>query len=376
MQRALVPAAVLSDHRCTCPFVAVAPPMPARSPARLPAHCTAAVRAPCARADAPRFALGVASGQPRAQRLVLWTRLTGADLPGRGAGALGAGARRGASRDIAARGSETGSRPMGAQRARRARRPRAGALVLVPLRGARASAARSAARAPRRRPMPRQPLRFAIASCQRYDRPLRRVAPHRAAERSTWCCSSATTSTNTRSPPDARCARTSGGTVRTLDEYRARYAQYKSDPRCRPRTRRAVADGVGRPRGRQRLRRPAGPGAAAGLLARSAPRPTSAYWEHMPLPKALTPGGADMRIYGRLDWGALARIHAARRPPVPRLRRPARAPGRGGSNTVRLARLPRAASTRAARCSAPSRSAGSPKAGTCAAAGTCWRSRR
>ena len=32
-------------------------------------------------ADVPRFALGVASGQPRAQSIVLWTRLTGADLP-------------------------------------------------------------------------------------------------------------------------------------------------------------------------------------------------------------------------------------------------------------------------------------------------------
>jgi alkaline phosphatase D len=34
-------------------------------------------------ADLPRFALGVASGCPRPQSLVLWTRLTGADLPER-----------------------------------------------------------------------------------------------------------------------------------------------------------------------------------------------------------------------------------------------------------------------------------------------------
>ena len=32
-------------------------------------------------ADVPRFALGIASGQPRPDRLVLWTRLTGTDLP-------------------------------------------------------------------------------------------------------------------------------------------------------------------------------------------------------------------------------------------------------------------------------------------------------
>ena len=34
-------------------------------------------------ADVPRFALGVASGQPRADGMVLWTRLTGAGLPER-----------------------------------------------------------------------------------------------------------------------------------------------------------------------------------------------------------------------------------------------------------------------------------------------------
>jgi len=34
------------------------------------------VRHACA-ADVPRFALGIASGQPRAQSVVLWTRLTG-----------------------------------------------------------------------------------------------------------------------------------------------------------------------------------------------------------------------------------------------------------------------------------------------------------
>src|ERR1700694_2319324 len=34
-------------------------------------------------ADAPRFALGIASGQPRADGIVLWTRVTGSDLPDR-----------------------------------------------------------------------------------------------------------------------------------------------------------------------------------------------------------------------------------------------------------------------------------------------------
>ena len=61
-----------------------------------------------------------------------------------------------------------------------------------------------------------------------------------------------------------------------------------------------------------------------------------AYWEHMPLPKAVRPVDGAMRIYGHLDWGRLARIHLLddrqHRDPqaCPR-------PGRGGSNTVALA---------------------------------------
>src|SRR5215207_9841509 len=34
-------------------------------------------------ADVPRFTLGIASGQPRADGMVLWTRLMGGDLPER-----------------------------------------------------------------------------------------------------------------------------------------------------------------------------------------------------------------------------------------------------------------------------------------------------
>ena len=34
-----------------------------------------------------------------------------------------------------------------------------------------------------------------------------------------------------------------------------------------------------------------------------------AYYEHMPLPARMRPRGARMRIYSRLDWGSLARLH-------------------------------------------------------------------
>jgi alkaline phosphatase D len=59
----------------------------------------------------------------------------------------------------------------------------------------------------------------------------------------------------------------------------------------------------------------------------------------MPFPKALRPSGADMRIYGRYDWGALACIHAV---DDRQYRDPQACPkaDRGGSNTVPLTSCP------------------------------------
>ena len=92
----------------------------------------------------------------------------------------------------------------------------------------------------------------------------------------------------------------------------------------------------------------------------------------MPFPKASAPG-ADMRIHGRTDWGAAGRIHAL---DDRQYRDPQACPreGRGGSNSVRLRDCPELP-IRNARCSAPRRSAGSPKAGMRSALGTWWRSR-
>jgi alkaline phosphatase D len=66
-----------------------------------------------------------------------------------------------------------------------------------------------------------------------------------------------------------------------------------------------------------------------------------AYYEHMPLPQRMRPRGPDMRIYTSVDWGALARFcllddrqyrswHACPRPGR-----------RGGSNTVDIEDCPR-----------------------------------
>jgi alkaline phosphatase D len=125
----------------------------------------------------------------------------------------------------------------------------------------------------------------------------------------------------------------------SLDQYRARYAQYKSDPALQAIHAAVpwllvwddheVENDYANLRGEvldqdfERRR------AAA----------YQAYWEHQPFPKAWRPKGAVMRIYSRWDWGALARIHAV----DDRQYRDLQAcpkPGRGGSNTVALKNCP------------------------------------
>jgi alkaline phosphatase D len=100
-----------------------------------------------------------------------------------------------------------------------------------------------------------------------------------------------------------------------------------------------------------------------------------AWWEHMPLPKRMRPRDASLRVHDRYDWGALARFHVL----DDRQYRDYHAcppPGRGGSTTVDLADCPDLARP-GRRCSAPSRSAGSPTGSRSATrAGTSSRSRR
>ncbi|MEI7466213.1 MAG: alkaline phosphatase D family protein, partial [Burkholderiales bacterium] len=181
------------------------------------------------------------------------------------------------------------------------------------------------------------PLRFAIASCQRYD------AGHYAAWRDVaeqnldlvmflgdYIYEGASRSDLPR--------RHEGDEARTLDTYRARYATYKGDPLLQAAHASAPwlmvwddhevdNDYAGLQDSRLDSSFPQRRAAAY-----------QAYWEHMPFPKSArprldVPGGA-MRITGRLDWGTLARIHLLdnrqyRDPQAcPR-------PGQGGSNTVK-----------------------------------------
>lgn len=285
-------------------------------------------------ADQPRFGLGLASGFPRPDGMVLWTRLTGPGLP-QEVTVQWEVATDEAFRDTVARGTETAEAAWGYS-------VHAEPAGLLPGRGYhyrfRALGDQSPAGRTRTAPAPdaAATLAFAITSCQHYE------AGHYAAWREI-----------AREPldlvlflgdyiyegaprPGALRQHEGTGETMTLDQYRARYATYKSDPALQAahaacpwlyvwddhEVSNDYADLQGQEPDRFfHLRRAAAYQAA---------------WEHQPLPKSMRPRGADMRIYGQVDWGRLARVlllddRQYRSPQAcPK-------PGRGGSTTVDLA---------------------------------------
>lgn len=292
----------------------------------------------------PRFALGVASGHPQTDSMVLWTRLTGTDLPD-AVEVRWELAHDEAFRRIAARGVETAqaswahsvhAEPRGLQPGRwywyrfqaLGERSAVGRTRTAPS----ADAATGAS----------SPLRFAIASCQRYESG-HYAAWHDVAQQpldlvmflGDYIYESASRTDGSR--------RYEGGTARTLADYRERYAVYKRDPLLQAAHASApwlmvwddheVENDYAGLQGQH----------LDGDFAARRAAAYQAYWEHLPFPKAARPRlgvpGAAMPITGRLDWGRLARIHLLdtrqHRDPqaCPR-------PGRGGSNTVALADCP------------------------------------
>lgn len=288
-------------------------------------------------ADVPRFALGVASGHPGADHVVLWTRLTGAPLPAQ------VPVRWELAHDerfvrIAARGTETAERDWAHSVHAEPRGLAAGRSYFYRFH---ALGATSAVGRTRTAPAPDahvDSLAFAIASCQRFD------AGHYAAWRDAaeqpldlvlflgdYIYESA-------SPPDA-VRRYDGERPVTLEGYRQRYATTKADPHLQ-------------------AAHAAAPWLTiwddhevdndyAGLLGESLQSgfrqqraaAYQAYWEHLPFPNAMRPVGTEMRITGRLDWGRLARLHLldARQYRDPQA---CPRPGGGGSNTVEIDRCP------------------------------------
>ena len=290
-------------------------------------------------ADTARFALGVASGQPSAGGMVLWTMLSGPDLPP-SAEVRWELAEDEAFTRVVARGSES-------TRADDHHSVHAEPAGLRPDRWYwyrfQALGQTSAVGRTRTAPAPDAAvgaLDLAIASCQRWDTGHYAAWRHAAAEGldlvlflGDYIYEYASSRQSLR--PNL------GGKVRTLADYRQRYAQYRSDPALQAAHAACpwllvwddheVDNDYAGQQGQDLQPDFAAQRAAA----------YRAYWEFMPFPKSARPAERDgaMRIVGRLDWGRLARIHLL----DDRQYRDVQAcprPGRGGSNTVRLKDCP------------------------------------
>jgi alkaline phosphatase D len=181
-------------------------------------------------------------------------------------------------------------------------------------------------------------MTFAIASCQRWDhgyfsawRHLADEAPDLVVFLGDYIY---------EYPPAQGGVRVHEGHTgaHTLDQYRARYAQYKSDPdlqRIHAITPWLVTwddHEVSNDYANDQSE-------SLGNVLKRRAAAYQAWWEHMPMPPATRPNGPNLRIFERFDWGGLARFHVL----DDRQYRDAQAcppPGRGGSNTVFEANCP------------------------------------
>ena len=217
-------------------------------------------------------------------------------------------------------------------------------------------------------------LRFAIASCQRYDVGHYAAWRHAARPTSTSCSSSATTSTSTRRGR-TRSARSRAASLHARRSTARATRPTRATRRCRPRTRARRGCWSGTTT-RSATTTPSLQGQDARSRLRGAP--------HGRLPRLLGAhavpelGAAGRRRHAHRRPTRLgpARAHPpARRPPVPRSAGlPEARPRRLEHGDAR--RSARRSPIRRARCSAPSRNAGSPTAGTWSGRGTWSRSRR
>lgn len=288
-------------------------------------------------ADVERFALGVASGCPRPHGVVLWTRLLGHDLAHRVPVDWEVAHDQGFQR-LAARGRDEAL-------------ARDAHTVHTDVRGLEAGrwywyrfealGQRSPVGRTRTAPAPGEAgasLRMGVASCQRWEHGHYAAWRHAAADDLDLVLFLGDYIYEYPSPREA-LRRHDGPLTRTLDDYRARYALYKSDPALQ--AAHAAAPWIVIRDDHEVDNDYAGATpqlAEAGFAARRAAA-YRAWWEHLPLPRAKRPHGTDTRVYERYDWGRLARIHTL----DDRAWRDTQAcprPGRNGSNTVRLADCP------------------------------------
>jgi len=272
-----------------------------------------AVRAEVSLAADP-FALGVASGRPTPDSVVLWTRL----MP---AGQFGERLGPAMTVDWAIAEDEAMRRIV--QTGQAMAEPDWAHSVHVEVGGLkpgrpywyRFTVAGKASPVGRTRTAPAsterlQALRFAFASCQQYEQGYYTAFRHMAAEDIAVVVHLGDYIYEMSWGRDL-LRRHEGGRATTLDEYRDRYAQYKSDrdlqaahaahPWIVTWDDHEVSDDYTDDISPQE------PDHARFLAQRAAAY--QAYWEHMPLPLSMQPRGPSLHLYDRYRFGDLAEFH-------------------------------------------------------------------
>jgi alkaline phosphatase D len=283
------------------------------------------------------FTLGVASGAPLPGGMVLWTRLAPDPLNGGGLPPVAIEVRWEVARDEGFRDIALHGRALAEPQHAHSVHIEAEGLEPARWYWYRFMAGDAVSATGRTRTAPAagaavDRLRFAFASCQQYEQGFYAAHRHMAAEdldlvvflgdyiyESSW----GSRHVRKHDTPEPQ----------TLEQYRNRYARYKSDPdlqRCHAAfpwlvtwDDHEVDNDYANDRSED---------LDPDFLVRRAAA-YQAYWEHMPLRRSAMPNGPHMQLYGRHDFGGLARFHVLDgrqyrdHQACPRL-------GRGGSNVV------------------------------------------
>ena len=287
------------------------------------------------------FALGVASGYPSPDGVVLWTRLAGAIDPVATPVRWEIAADE-AMKSIVSSGSTT-AEPEWAHSVHvevKGLAPERWYWYRFMAGGAESTIGRTRTAPPATATDPR--LRFAFASCQHYEQGFFGAYRHIVADapdlvaflgdyiyESTW----GKDHVRSHGAPEPY----------TLDQYRDRYFRYRSDPDLQAAHASCpwivtwddheVDNDYADDRPEDGMER-------APFLERRAAA-YRAYYEHMPLPLRMRPKGPEMRIHGHLDWGRLARFQILDTRQYRSWQACPRKGRRGGSNTVDIEQCPR-----------------------------------
>ncbi len=264
--------------------------------------------------SAPRFSsdpfqLGICSGDPLPDGIVLWTRLVSPQLDSGSVEVEWLLAEDEGMKKIVKRGKEAASAAF-------AHTVHADVRGLQPARWYwyqfRAGGVESAVGRTRTAPAASSnaPLRFAFASCQHFEQGFYTAYQHMAQEDLELVVHLGDYIYEGGISPNRPRQHTSGE-IMTLSDYRNRYALYRSDEHLRLAHRRfpwivtwddheldnnyaSDLEEHGAPR--------------EGFLERRA-NSYQAYYEHMPLRKSSLPQGSRLDLYRRFDYGTLARFH-------------------------------------------------------------------